>query len=161
VHSEESTEKPKPIPETAFAPGDLTDGRKPGEWRSRYDNEAWSHIRKEAVYLCCLLVLVVALMLLVWLGFFQHVLHLSSAAGLTLSRYSFAWLGGMLGGVLFAMKWQYHSVAKLMWHLDRSVWRLTPHISGGLAFASFAIACYSSRLISLKHQPSLGSPRSS
>ena len=134
------SDKPQTNPETVFAPADLTDGRKPGEWRSRYDNEAWSYIWQEAAYLSILLVLAVALMLLVWLRCFQHLWHLSCEDQSTLSRYSFAWLGGTLGGILFAMKWQYHSVAKLMWHLDRRLWRyLTPHISGGLAFASFAI----------------------
>jgi len=62
--------------------------------------------------------------------------QLSPGQSETFTRYAFAWLGGTLGGLLFAMKWLYHGVAKQIWNLDRSLWRyLTPHISGGLAFA--------------------------
>lgn len=79
-------------------------------------------------------------MLLLWLRFPYILWHLSDQEHRTLMRYGFAWLGGTLGGVLFAMKWLYHSVAKQMWHLDRRIWRfLTPHISGGLALVTLAI----------------------
>ncbi len=51
-----------------------------------------------------------------------------------------AWLGGVLGGTLYATKWQYHVVAKGLWSLDRRLWRFfTPHLSGSLALAFVVI----------------------
>src|SRR5262245_42135011 len=127
-------------PEIGFAPKDLTDGRAPGEWRSRYESAAWKWIFVEGVYLAALLVAVVSTMIVVWLRRPASWLQLSPAQSLVFTRYVYAWLGGTLGGVLFAMKWLYHSVAKWSWNLDRAPWRyLTPHISGGLAFATVAI----------------------
>jgi hypothetical protein len=55
-------------------------------------------------------------------------------------KYGFAWTGGSLGGVLFDLKWLYHTVARGSWHLDRRLWRIfTPHISGGLSFFVLAL----------------------
>jgi hypothetical protein len=136
----ESIPKPTSGPDATFAPGDLTDGRRPGEWRSRYEAAAWKHIWVEASYLLAIMVVTLALLLLTWLKYFQAMWHLTPEDATTFGRYMFCWLGGTLGGTLFAMKWHYHSVAKLLWHLDRRLWRyLTPHISGGLAFASLAV----------------------
>ena len=60
---------------------------------------------------------------------------------------AFAWLGGMLGGALFSIKWFYHSVAKGIWNADRIFWRLfTPHVSGGLG-AVFVTLCASGMLV--------------
>jgi hypothetical protein len=126
--------------ESGFAPEDLTDGRRPGEWQSRYEPEAWKFIRREAAYLVVFMVMALVMILLVWLRRPQSLLHLSAADTRVFSRYAFAGLSGALGGVLFAMKWLYHTVAKQEWHLDRRPWRyLTPLISGGLAFFTVAI----------------------
>lgn len=126
--------------ESGFAPEDLTDSRRPGEWRSRYEPEAWKFIRREAAYLVVFMVTALAVMFLVWLRVPQRWLHLSARDTYVFSRYAFAGLSGAMGGVLFAMKWLYHTVAKQEWHLDRRPWRyLTPLISGGLAFFTVAI----------------------
>ncbi len=128
-------------PEPGFAPEDYTDNRQLGDWRSKYDTEARRHIRWEATYLTALLALVVIAMFLVWLGLPQKRLMLSDHMSLTFSRYAMAGLSGVFGGVLFAMKWLYHSVAKQLWNLDRRLWRyFAPVISGGLAFATISIA---------------------
>ncbi len=126
--------------EAGFAPEDLTDGRQPGDWRSKYEREASNYIWREATYLVVLMFVSLLMMLFVWLRYPQYRLHLSSSETKIFSRYAFAGLSGGLGGVLFAMKWLYHTVAKRTWHLDRRLWRyLTPLISGGLAFFSVAI----------------------
>lgn len=123
-----------------FAPEDLTDGRQPGDWKTRYEAEAWKFIRQEAAYLVCLMILGLVGILLVWLRYPQRLLHLSTRDTNIFSRYAFAGLSGAMGGVLFAMKWLYHTVAKRTWHLDRRIWRyLTPLISGGLGFFTVAI----------------------
>jgi len=127
-------------PDPGFAPKDLTDGRTPGDWRSKYEPDAWRHILREAIYLSLVLLVLIGLFFFIWLGYPQRFWHLSDQRNLTLSRYCLAWCSGTLGGVLFAMKWLYHSVAKQLWNFDRCLWRyLTPHISGGLAFATVGI----------------------
>jgi len=78
---------------------------------------------------------------LVWAGSLQRPLALSADQYETFSRYSYAFLGGLLGGTLFDLKWLYHSVAKGKWHQDRRYWRLfTPFISAGLSFALVLLA---------------------
>jgi hypothetical protein len=126
--------------DVGFAPRDLTDARALGEWQSRYEGRAWKFIAVEAVYLTVLLAAVVVALINVWLGGPASWWSLSPDQNVTFTRYSYAWLGGTLGGVFFALKWLYHSVAKQLWNLDRCLWRyFTPHISGGLAFAITAI----------------------
>lgn len=127
-------------PDPGFAPKDITDGRPGGEWASRYAPEAWSFIWQETRYLALHLITVMFFIGAVWLKWPHRLLGVPDQDSFTFSQYTLALLGGMLGGVLFAMKWLYHSVAKHIWNLDRRVWRfLTPYISGCLAFASIAI----------------------
>jgi hypothetical protein len=60
---------------------------------------------------------------------------LSQSQCKTICRYSYSWIGGVLGGTLFTLKWLYHSVARWLWHRDRRLWRFcAPHLSGALAF---------------------------
>ena len=124
-----------------FGASDPTDNRRLLDWKSRYPAEAAKEIRIEAIYLGSLLLLVPFLLL----AFFCHFpwfiwRSLDVSAQSTITRYGLAWVGGMLGGTLFAIKWLYHVVAREMWNLDRRLWRLfTPHISGGLAFAVIAL----------------------
>lgn len=123
-----------------FAPDDPTDGRAPLDWQSKYPPEALGQIRKEAVYLAGLLLLIPAVMLLFWLGYPNRWLKLTDDAYGSVVKYVLAWLGGTLGGTLYDIKWLYHVVARRVWHVDRRLWRLfTPHISGGLAFAMIAL----------------------
>jgi hypothetical protein len=134
------TGEPAAPSEAGFAPKDLTDGKGAGEWDSRYGAAPWRAIIIEGAYLSLLLLVVVAGMVVVWLRQPGAWWHLSPMQSATFTRYAYAWLAGTLGGVLFAMKWLYHSVAKGTWHIDRAPWRyLTPHISGGLAFSTVAI----------------------
>lgn len=129
------------IPAAAdFAPTDYTDGRRPLDWKSKYPDEACKQIRFESIYLATLLLLLpVSIILLLsggettWLPFDCR----SSGDG---CKCLLAFLGGAFGGTLFATKWLYHSVAKLIWHLDRRLWRLfTPLLSGGLAMCTMLL----------------------
>jgi hypothetical protein len=122
---------------TGFAPADITDGRREGDWKSRYPPKAWAIIIGEGIYL--LVLLFGAPILLLWICSYDPARRFS----LNTSSYDeavpwvCAWLGGTLGGTLFDLKWLYHSVAKQIWNVDRLLWRLfTPHLSGGLAFAT-------------------------
>lgn len=126
-----------------FAPLDPTDGRDLGNWKTRYPKEAQKTIILEAIYLGLIFLLIpIILMLFIILKDYQffdnHIVR----------KYSFAWLGGTFGGVLFSLKWLYHSVAKNIWNEDRRLWRLfTPHLSGGFSFAM--VVLISSNLINV------------
>jgi hypothetical protein len=128
----------------AFAPQDLTDGRKKLDWKSRYQDPAAQHaIRQEAIYLGAHFAVLPFLILFIWLRGADCICGRSSVwaeQGHRITCLILAWLGGTLGGTLFSTKWLYHSIAKSLWHLDRRLWRFfTPHLSGALAFATFLI----------------------
>lgn len=121
---------------SGFAPDDLTDGREKGDWKTRYpDPEAKKWIRIEALYVTGLFILCPIGLLLVWLVDHRQLGFNITEARHTLCIYSYGWVGGLLGGTLFSLKWLYHSVAHTKWHLDRRLWRFfAPHLSGALAF---------------------------
>lgn len=135
----DSVNKPARLPE--FAPADPTDGRELLDWQSKYpEPDAQKGIKFEATYLASLLLAMPIAILILWLDYPKRWLGLSDQKYEPILKYGIAWLGGVLGGTLFAMKWLYHSVARQVWHLDRRLWRLyTPLISGGLAFAIIAL----------------------
>ena len=126
---------------SAFGQADPTDGRERYDWKSKYsDPIPKKEIFREKLYLGTLLFGYPAVMVCFWLGYPNHTLQLSDQRYTTLVRYVFAWCSGSLGGVLFAVKWLYHSVARGSWHLDRRPWRMfTPHISGVLASVTLAL----------------------
>jgi hypothetical protein len=124
-----------------FGASDPTDGRKVLEWQSRYPKEAKREINIEAWYLGILLWLAPALLILlkcekpVWAWRL-----VDPPAQAAIAHFGMAWVGGMLGGTLFAMKWLYHVVARGLWNMDRRLWRIfSPLLSGGLAFGVFAL----------------------
>ena len=135
------------IPESDFAPANITDGRQRLDWQSRYtDQAARRGILCEAWYLATLFFGTPLLVILLWLEYPRTWLDIAVDQYQVLFSYSLAWIGGMFGGTMFGIKWLYHSVAKQTWHLDRRLWRVfTPHISAGLA--SVVVALISSGLL--------------
>jgi hypothetical protein len=123
-------------PDPGFAPAELTDGRVVGDWKTRYkDKTAQRAILVEVVYVLLITFLAPALMAIAEFGWPRIWLHLDMSTWVPVQHYSFAWLGGLLGGSLFTMKWMYHSVAKGTWNQDRRLWRLfTPLLSAGVGF---------------------------
>jgi hypothetical protein len=119
-----------------FAPNEPTDERGIGDWATRYPPDARNAIRVEAVFVSiCLLVSLIGT-LAVAIESASFVVPMKHAAWLALSPYLFAYLGGLLGGTLFTMKWLYHTVAKGIWNRDRRLWRVfTPFLSGGASLA--------------------------
>ena len=143
LENEHSREQQSLKPTTSFAPADPTDGRQAGAWRTRYEPEAWPYIRKEACYVGLMIIAIAVLIVCTRFDFFGLLTIPSS-----IKKFTYAWIGGTLGGTLFSTKWLYHSVARNLWNQDRFLWRIfTPHISGALAF-SF-ILLISSGIISL------------
>ncbi len=131
--------------EEGFAPADPLDGRREGNWRTRYPPEIHRHIAAEAVYLAAQGLLFIILALLAWLlanGYTPNFLFPpdNRSAWQLLGLGALAFFGGALGGTLFGLKWLYHSVAKGIWSLDRRLWRLfTPWISGILGLIVVAL----------------------
>ncbi len=117
--------------EPGFAPSDLTDGRQPGDWRTRYDGDAKRSIRVEAIYLTAWLVSCVILIALLITGVLEDWVSIPDD-GIHYFNISLgAWFSGTLGGTTNSLKWLYHTVAKNTWNLDRRLWRLfTPPLSG-------------------------------
>lgn len=112
---------------------DYTDGRKPGDWETRYPDEARKRMNTEAYVL-------VAMLVIAFLGA-GICLGLSGQATFVpigeLSiwvnfRYLSIFCVGVLGGVTFSIKWLIHSVAKGKWHRDRRYWRLMVPAIGGV-----------------------------
>jgi hypothetical protein len=118
-----------------FAPSDPSDGRKPGDWQTRYtDPKAKRAICFEATYLGFLLVFTLVALSLMLLERPQEWLGLQGNEIQRFNLFVGAWVSGTLGGTLYAIKWLYHMVASNWWNIDRRLWRLfTPHISGTLA----------------------------
>lgn len=131
--SEDGVEEPQT---PGWGPTGIWDNRQPLEWETKYpDPVARRWILTEAVYCFCIFLVTPLLMVMTWVLRDSLPLVAQSDAPV-LTKYCYAWLGGMFGGVLFDIKWLYHSVAKEMWHQDRRLWRvLMPFLSGGLAFA--------------------------
>jgi hypothetical protein len=126
----------------------LTDGRKPGDFLSRYSCTAWVQIVIELVYLFVVLVGSIWCLILiagvVVLGsprtFFPEILG-TPPDNLPMLVWASAGFAGLAGGAASALKWLYHSVAKQQWRRDRVVWRVVvPPLSSVLAvFAGLMI----------------------
>lgn len=126
----------------AFAPDEPTDGRKIGDWKTRYpDSAARKGITIESVYLAAIFLACPILMFAIEVGWLRSLFYVSPKEWQRVSHWGFAWLGGTLGGTLFSMKWMYHSVARGIWNQDRRLWRLfTPLLSAGVGFSLVALS---------------------
>jgi len=135
-----------------------TDGRKLGDWTSRYNKVVQKAIKIEAWYLASIFIAapIIALILSSGILFKISWMDLDKARYRTFACYALVALGGTFGGTLFDIKWLIHAVAKGRWHLDRKLWRyLVPLTSGGFALIfSFLI---SSNLITIFNPNALNS----
>jgi len=120
-----------------------TDGRKRGDWKSIYsDTNACKQIRYEAIYICSVFILSFVLLILNYLNVFSCLLKLTESAIVRFKYIVYFSSAGMLGGIVFGMKYFYRVVAKGYWSQDRRYWRiLSPFISMSVAFI---IGCMSS-----------------
>lgn len=116
-----------------------TDGRAKNEWQSKYPEEAWKGIRFEGYYIAAVLFLGLICLLLIWNGTlvaFFNMVCLGEGNQASFKKFSLFFLGGLLGGSLFGIKYFYKVVGRGYWNEDRQPWRLfSPFISGGLALA--------------------------
>lgn len=126
-------------PKDIFAPLNVnTDGRDKGKWESRYCNEAKKEIRIEAFLVGFVFICTLVFLFLTWNGWLFSSLTdgCNTCSHKTFNKYAYFFLGGLLGGVMFAVKYLYKVVSHGYWHLDRRLWRIfSPFLSGGLALA--------------------------
>lgn len=122
----------------------LTDGRAPGSYKSIYPLSAWVHIVVEFVYLLAveLICVVILFGLAIYAvrmqttGVFFNLLGPYPASSRLVAYLSIA-LSGACGGCTLSLKWLYHTVAKMQWHRDRTIWRfMVPFSSGFVALFS-------------------------
>ncbi len=136
------SEEPQPAVE-------LTDGREPGNFVTRYPFWAWVQIGLEFVFLLVVLSVVSVSLLIIGKAVgARSALPQDIAFGVKYptDRTFLLWvsiaLSGAAGGTAFALKWLYHSVAKWTWNRDRILWRfIVPPLSGVFAvFVAFMVS---------------------
>jgi hypothetical protein len=112
------------------------DGRKPGDWKTRYAVDAWRQIRAEAVLLAVYFLvfgLVTAFLFFLSADFSIPVDSLKEGATLNVTRHHLIiFFVGSVGSTVFAIKWLFHSVANGLWHQDRLLWRIFVPLTGGV-----------------------------
>ncbi|KAA6344189.1 hypothetical protein EZS27_008160 [termite gut metagenome] len=121
---------------------DPSDGRKIGDWESKYPQEARNAINWEKRYLLILLSVIAIMGFLLGIQCKSQIIQCDFALSPKVHSYCFAWIGGMLGGIVFVCKWLYHTVARGIWHIDRRIWRVvSPILSGIVALIFVVIFC--------------------
>lgn len=114
--------------------GDLTDNRKRYDWKSRYPEQAVKEIRLEGVYLFLTLIFSLVFIFGTWRSWFCLFCSLSPVETVLFKKYLYYSSSGMLGGIIFGMKYFYRVVARGYWHQDRKAWRLmSPYIAMAIA----------------------------
>jgi hypothetical protein len=134
---------PAPDLETGAArrtiPQDETDERARYDWKSKY-GDCQVQIWCEAVFVGGVQVLALLLLCLIWNGWLADKTGWASCRDPIFKQYSYFFLGGVLGGTLFGIKYLYHVVARGYWHVDRRPWRvLSPLLAGTLAMVTGAL----------------------
>jgi hypothetical protein len=113
---------------------DPTDGRKQGDWNSRYPRKAWIQIICEGLWLLVLFFLSMTMIFSVWKGWICSICSPTSVQEPALRKFVYYASAGMLGGTVFGIKYFYRSIARGWWHQDRVIWRLkSPLIATALA----------------------------
>ncbi|MFM0072626.1 hypothetical protein PQQ86_15830 [Paraburkholderia sediminicola] len=116
-------------------PHDEADGRTVHDWQSRYPPDARRQIGWEGAAVAAISIGSLLMIFLVWSGLFADWTACAVCSRPVFARYGYFFLGGVLGGTLFGIKYLYHVVAKGFWNQDRRLWRLlSPLLAGSLAF---------------------------
>ncbi len=108
-----------------------TDGHEQWEWESKYKEEAWKYIKREAWYMAVLLAGGIIVLFLNYLGvFYWSISHFQDKPEALLTKEFYCAIFGFLGGTVYSIKILYKAVARGKWHLDRQLWRFfTPWVS--------------------------------
>jgi hypothetical protein len=114
------------------------DDRTKGHWESRWCESARRKIRLEAFYVGVVFALTLLSLVLTWRGtaFYYISYNCQSCAISNFEQFAYLFLGGVLGGTMFGIKYLYKVVARGYWHEDRVLWRIfSPFLAGGSAVA--------------------------
>lgn len=114
------------------------DDREVAQWESRYVPKAIAQIRIDAIFVGIVFITTLVLLILTWRGtlFNLGAYGCGDCDRAIFDKYLYFFLGGLLGGTLFGIKFLYKVVARGYWNMDRRLWRIfSPFISGGLALA--------------------------
>ncbi len=123
---------------TVFSEHINTDNRAVGDWKSKYDEAARCEIRIDAIYVGIIFIVTLLALLFTWRGstYSFFVGSCTTCAPEKFNQYAFFFLGGILGGTMFGLKYLYQVVARGLWNIDRRLWRIfSPFLSGGAAIA--------------------------
>jgi len=115
---------------------DNTDGRKQYEFKSKYPDDIQKEIKEEGCILFLILFLALMILLLNYIGCFHKFFDCEADSQyIEIQKYIYYSVAGMLGGIIFGMKYYYRVVARGYWHQDRKAWRLmSPFIAMVIAF---------------------------
>ncbi|MDE2796795.1 MAG: hypothetical protein OXL34_18415 [Gemmatimonadota bacterium] len=117
---------------------DDNDGRDLFDPETKYSDDLRKEQRCEGLYIW--LLFVIALVALAGVALGDFVSFVPDLHALTAQRFTLAALGGLLGGVVYAGKWLYHSIARGLWHQDRRMWRiLSPWMSVGTTIGIWSL----------------------
>tara|TARA_B100001059_G_C17762097_1_gene543460 strand:+ start:51 stop:716 length:666 start_codon:yes stop_codon:yes gene_type:complete len=114
------------------------DHRVEGDWESRWNKAARVGIRIDAAYVGIVFFLTLVMLLLTWRGTTYELLAYgcTSCSPIKFNQYAFFFIGGVLGGTMFGLKYLYKVVARGYWNIDRRLWRIfSPFLAGGSALA--------------------------
>jgi hypothetical protein len=136
-------DSPAAIPEADSVshtiPQDETDGRARYDWKSKY-SDCLVQIWCKAALVAGIQIGALLLLCVIRNGWLADRTGWISCHEPTFKHYSYFFLGGVLGGTLFGIKYLYHVVARGYWHLDRRLWRvLSPLLAGTLALVTGAL----------------------
>jgi hypothetical protein len=129
---------PPNTPRTSRDENINTDGKAQYDWQSKWPQPAKSGILRDSLVVGIIFFGTLIAIFLTWHGLsFEALSHgCNGCSKVTFNKYSYFFLGGMLGGTLFGLKFLYMVVARGYWTEDRWLWRIfTPFLSGGLALA--------------------------
>lgn len=117
------------------------DGRKKGEYQSRYtDHVCQRKIKRDAIYVTSLLIGSLVCLFLNFLGVFENFLCLVGSQRIIFHKAMYCAISGLLGGSTFSMKYFYRVVARGLWNEDRVYWRFfSPLIALSLSVVMSAI----------------------
>lgn len=117
------------------------DGRRPGDFESRYKGkECQKKIKRDAIYITTLLIISFVCMLLNFLNIFEYIFELSGDKAIIFHKATYCVISGLLGGTTFGMKYFYRVVARGLWNEDRVYWRIfSPWIAVSLSIVMAAI----------------------
>lgn len=100
------------------------DGRRTGNYKSRYDGIVQLKIWRDAIYIFALMIISFLLIYSNFNGCLAEKLCIPAGKREVFQKYAYCLSSGLLGGSTFGLKYFYRVVARGLWNEDRIFWRL-------------------------------------